>query len=181
MAVAIYVNHKIEVVEKAGQLKEEGEPLTPLVLRLASQLSAGVRIQDRFPNPLTTCVVTLASIARTDEAVNKFMIGAITFNNPRYGSNYPFDTSESVRHAAITHIRDMKNAKQALKQLLLVCQTDSETNRLEAIESLLSIYDENNDKAISKVLERMRFDKSESVRKAVEQAVDRLKKKQDEV
>jgi hypothetical protein len=159
----------VQVFEFGEETDGTGVPRPYLTLELVPGSSLAQKLDGR-PQPPTQAAAWLEPLAIAIHC-------AITFNNPRYESNYPSDTSERVRHAAITHIRDMKNAKQALKQLLLVSRTDSETNRLEAIESLLSIYDENNDKAISKVLEGMRFDKSESVRKAVEQAVDKLKKK----
>ncbi|HJT78376.1 MAG TPA: hypothetical protein VJ739_14325 [Gemmataceae bacterium] len=179
LAISIYVNFSVEAIGKAGQLKEDGEPLTPLVLEFAKQLATGTRgprdVGRGAGPPLPTCLVTLANIARQDEEANRLMIGLITFQNARYHAFWgPY---EPVHHAAIVAVRDMKNAKRALAPLLVAARTDSETNRLEAIRSLEAIYDENNDKAIRQVLESMRFDKSEAIRKAVEDFMQRLKEK----
>lgn len=174
LAVRICVNQSVEAVYKAGLLREEGEPLTPLILTLARQLSIGMRTgaDGRYVEspPLSICITSLTAIAAADAMVCKFVVTMINYNGN--ASN-----QEAVRHAALVGIRDMKNAKTALLALLAAAQTDTEGNRLEAIHSLQNIYDENNDRAILKVLTSMRFDKNAAVRRAVNQALDKLEKK----
>jgi hypothetical protein len=181
LAVSIYVNQDLAVVRSAGELKEDAEPLTPLVVALAQGLESGqLLLQPKPKDPLVTCVVTLSRIAPQDEAANQLLIRLVRFVNPRYDRFYgpgARSASERVRRAAIVNVRDMRHAKQALAQLLWAVQTDSETNRLEAIKSLLTIRDPDNEGVIAKTLAALRFDKSVAVRKAVEQAIEEMKAK----
>ncbi len=179
MAVKIYINLDAKTVEAAAKLKEEGEPLAPLILSLATQVSTGALAKQIPMGTLKTCLRTLSEIAPNDTQVNRMVIEAITFANSDFLRAYKGDANDlqPIRHEAVVLVRDLKNAKLALKPLLIAAQTYRSNTRLEAIKSLVAIYDENNDKAINKCLSDMRLDSDEKVRKAVDAANEAIKAK----
>lgn len=163
-AIAIAVNLDIGVVQAIASQGAAAEPLTPLVLSLANRRSEG----------LAVCITTLSKIAPDDDAANKFVIQAISYGGPSLPKS---NAHELVRLAAVTAIRGMSHGKLAIQPLMWVAKGDSATNRLAAIATLEAVHDETAAKAVVKFLESMRYDARPEVRKAVEAAVERIKKK----
>jgi hypothetical protein len=184
LAVAIRINRDLKAVETAGLLGEGGEPLVPLILPLAKQYAAGLEFNDKTLPGLEITIVSLAKIGSQDREVSTLVSQMIVFPGflpgktvpPRAKANFFNPEVVKVRRAAIISIRLMKRSKQSLRQLLSVVSTDAENNRVEAVQSLVHICDENNDDVITKALEGLRYDKSPQVRKAVDNALESLKK-----
>jgi hypothetical protein len=63
------------------------------------------------------------------------------------------------------------------RNLLLISVKDTAANRIAAIEILTEIADADNTATIRKDLNSMRFDGDQTVRAAVERALDKLKDK----
>jgi hypothetical protein len=166
LAVAIAVNSDFKAIETAGKLKEEGESLTPLILALAKRLSAKTILPtDNQAQALGVTIRALAGIAPDDTDVNKLIIATLT------------NTNDHVRGVAIDVVLDLKNKKQAVKSLILIAKTDNAPFRVKAIDKLVVLVEEDNEGAIAKAINAMRFDKSPEVRQAVEQAMEKLKPK----
>lgn len=172
-AVAIYVNLSIEAVEQAAVLGTVAEPLCPLIWTMASQISVS-EAKVGNGSRLVKCLVALAKTSPDDPSANAMIISGISLTQAN-----GIDPKEiaAVRSESTILIRVMKNKKQALKPLLNAAVKDTEAIRVRAIESLVKIYDVDNDKVIIKTLEGIRFDESIPVRNAVEVALETFKKK----
>jgi hypothetical protein len=161
LAVAIVINKDRTAIQTACQLKENGEPLTPLIMDLAKPLLGVTKGQ----SDLGLCIQSLAEIAPDDTAVNKLVLTCLISPNAHY------------RQVSLNVILKMKNKKQAVPQLLQIAKSDTEGLRIKAIQTLLELVDEDNQEKILKVIEGMRFDRSEAVRSAVDRAVEKLRPK----
>jgi len=182
LAVAIYINADIKAVQKATAMGADAEALCPLIYVFANQINGGIIKYDSIParaSPiatvhLRTCLEALCRVAPDDPKVNAMIISAISL---RQSPSVLAEDSAKIRNEAIILIRELKNKKQALKPLLFAAANDTDIVRSNAIVSLGAIYDADNDKIITKALEAMRFDKSESIRKVVDRTLDSNKKK----
>src|SRR5262249_8987375 len=115
------------------------------------------------------CMEALWAIADRDPAVNQLVIGSLSFVG---------QGGFLIRASAMKYARKSASVKQALKALLALATNDrSAQNRITAIEILTDIADAESTPTIRKTLEKMRFDADQSVRAAVEKALDQLKDK----
>lgn len=177
LAFSIYINVKAEAVEKAGNLG--AKPLTPLVLELARHLRDGKigprDIDDPTRPPLPECLVALSRMAPQEEEPNRLAGDLMVFESPRYEALWGPGSAAPVRAAAIAALRGMKDARTALRRLLLLAQADrNEAVQLEVLQSLGVLYDEKNDREVRKAVESLRLARSEAVRKAADELSQRL-------
>jgi HEAT repeat protein len=145
-------------LRKAAQLGKDGQPLSPIVLRA---LQYAVRSDSFSASAAALSVHALAAIDPDDDEVNHAVLALL--RNP----------NAAVKYAAAKDLCTFKNARSGMSALLLMARTgNDDTLRAVAIEDLVTISDDDNRAGIKKQLERMKYDKSPAVRKAVEQALD---------
>lgn len=173
LAVAIYINLSMEAVKQAGLLGPVAEPLCPLIWTMASQICASEKHLGNGDR-LLTCLVALAKTSPNDPGANAMIISGISLAQ---ASGIEQNKLALIRSHSTVLIREMKNKKQALRPLLNAAVKDQDAIRVQAIQSLVLIYDVDNDKLITKTLEGMRFDESVPVRNAVDTALQTFKKK----
>jgi hypothetical protein len=82
----------------------------------------------------------LATIAPEDEAANKVILSGLSSQHPK------------VVETAARVLRNLKYGRLGIKQLTLLAQSKTSQARLEAIQSLVALADDANEKTISKLL-----------------------------
>jgi HEAT repeat protein len=162
------------VLRELQNLKEDAEPLTPLVVHSA-KLSAmgGSRPPSRRGGSLIDPrvrlgdeIVTLSFIAKNDPAVCKLIASALD------------NQDASVRYAAVQSLTRMKHGRQYVPRMLRLLKTESPHGLIAVIEALVALADMSNEEAIVEAISNHRYHEMESVRKAVEVALNKLESKQ---
>jgi len=202
LATAIFINRDVSAILQARAQGVGAEPLTPLILKMASgALNSITALSPNLTAPPTDrdnptaqqmvsadrlyrdCISTLSEICKSDSTANKLIIGCLTYQIQVSRSanastrNEWNSSSAGTRQLAIQSIRKMANVKQALKPLLYIASADSSGNRIAAIEVLTEIADTDNKAAIKKTFEAHRFDNDASIRQAIDAALSKLEGK----
>jgi HEAT repeat protein len=177
LALAIYINKDFQEVAAAAKLGKGGEPLTPLVLKLATETALVASFAEipgePFGSPrnlarrnLSTCVQTLVLIAPEDPGVNTAIINMLA--NP----------SAQLRYAAVQNISPLKNQKLALAGILKLASNLREESRIRegSVLSVPSLVDENTAPGAIKALEALQFDTDPKIRDAVDSALKQMAK-----
>jgi hypothetical protein len=151
-----------ELLAKIQKLEEDGEPLSRLVVHCA-QRSAAVNDVGILSQELTT----LSHIAKNDRTACRAIISAL--GNP----------SELVRRSAIQALSRMKHSGLALSRLLTLLQTETPENRLAVIHTLVTAADKTTEETVAKAIAGQRLHKEEKVRRAVDEALNKLQYKKD--
>lgn len=153
-----------EIFDKIGTMEDEAQPLSPLVAHSAF-LSAAKG--DRGTDALSQEVGVLSRIAKNDLAACKIVASAL--NN----------SSGEVRRSAIESLRGMKHGGLAVSKLITLLKTEMTTNRIVVIKTLTIIADKKTEEIIAAAIGAQRYHKEESIRKAVEEALNKLENKKD--
>jgi hypothetical protein len=149
-----------DLLVRIQQLKDDGEPLTPLVATWAGRSSlAGKVIQ------LQQELTTLSFIATKDRESYKLIFSALS------------NRDEGVRRSALQALPRMKHGRQAVPAIIALLQTDTTANRLAAIRALPALADESNEERITAAIARLRYHSDQEIRKAVEIALNQIQVK----
>jgi HEAT repeat protein len=160
-----YVSEKSEsirgdLLRKIEALKEDGEPLTPLV-----EKSAKMSAQAPHVGLLAQEITTLGAIAKNDLSTAKLIISAL--NN----------TDRSVRHSSLQVLGGMKHGRLATSKIMKLIKTDYPDNRIAGIRALADLVDPSNEEIVTDAIAGQRYHEEESVRKAVEEALNKIQNK----
>jgi HEAT repeat protein len=150
-----------QLLEKIRQLGDDAEPLTPLVVRSA-------RLSAAAGDPaLADTLTTLSYIASNDHRVYKLIVLALS--NP----------GEDVRYSALEALVRMKHARLAVRQIIRRLRTDTPRNRVAAIKALTVLSDPSTEEMVAGAIAGQRYHEDESVRHAVEVALNKLQNNHD--
>lgn len=168
IAMKIYINADFDAITKLLGQGAKAEPLTPIVLAYSIQMAEKNKLNKRneFGEHVVRCIQVLAAIAPSDEQANKYIISGLSSIYPR------------IRMAAAAACGTITYGKTALPQVADIAKRGTGEERLAAIDTLVLIADETTKKDIEKVLNAMRFDKEETIRKAVQSGLDKLNMKE---
>jgi HEAT repeat protein len=147
-------------IERIGELKDEGEPLTPLVYRATVQCVASNNVF-----ALQKCITTLSRIARNDQDVCKIIMTGLSHSNA------------DVRLTAVRVLPSMKHGKQAVPKLLALLRPDAGGGPGVVIVALAELSDPSNEETITKAISAQRYHQDPYVRKAVESSLNKIKAK----
>jgi hypothetical protein len=181
MALAIEINQDEKTIDSARDMKQEAEPLTPLLLKLAVQnATLGSQVEPIVSSDLTReagvairlarqkmirCINALSQMAPDDSGVNKAIIQMLS--NP----------IEELRTTALDNIDPLKNKKLALSKVVFIANDHKNgvSLRAKAVTKVPDLIDNNTSTNAKKALEKLRFDAQPEVRAAVEDALKRIK------
>jgi hypothetical protein len=147
---------------KIQKLEDEGEPLAFLVAHGAIRSAAA-----NVNNLLAPELATLSYIARNDLPSCNLIASAL--------ANRDFQ----VRADAMRGLARMKHGKLAVPKILALLKTDIPANRVIAIETLTALADPSTEEMIAETIAAQRYHAEETVRKAVEAALNKLQSKKD--
>jgi HEAT repeat protein len=145
---------------KIQQLEEDGEPLSPLVAQRAI-LGATAKNPPYLGQELTV----LSHIAKNDRAAFALISSALGHD------------SAQVRQSAIQALPRMKHGALAVPALLRLLQADTTDNRIAAIQVLVALADKKTEETIAEAISAQRYHKEEKVRRAVDEALNKLENK----
>src|SRR5437588_5909336 len=160
-----------ELLTNIQDLKEDGEPLAPLVANSAkitashAVIDTNGRTLPRDENALSQEITTLSYIAKNDMASYKLIASALD------------NGSEHVRLSAVQSVARMKHGPLAIKKLITLIKTDTTKNRIAAIHTLSVIADKSTEEMVTAAIAGQRYHAEESIRKAVEEALNKLENK----
>jgi HEAT repeat protein len=149
-----------QLLTKLQKLEEDGEPLAPLVAHIAIGIAAE-RSPYRLPNALTT----LSHIAKRDLGACQLVASGLD------------NRDASVRLAALQGMTRMKHGRLAIPKMILLLKTDTAQNRIAVIQGLAALADETTEEIVTAAITSQRYHKDESVRRAVEIALNKLQNK----
>lgn len=149
--------HLLREIQK---LKEDGEPLTPLIT-----YDARLNIAAKDIARLQVDIATLSSIARNDLSAYKLIAPAL--DNP----------NSDLRHSALEAVAQMKHGRQSRAKILALLKSDIPGNRIAAIAALVALVDESTEEQFSEAIRGQRYHQDAEVRKAVEVALNKLEYK----
>lgn len=150
-----------KLLEKLQKLKEDGEPLAPLVAHVVKYAaSSGVHTL------LLTSLATLSRIGRKDLFSYRVIATALNNRDP------------SIRAIALRGLAGMKHGKLAVPKILALLRMETPPNRIAAIETLAVLADESTEEIIADAIASQRYHNEESVRRAVDAALNKLENKQ---
>jgi HEAT repeat protein len=152
----------VRLLEKIQKQEEDGEPLAPLVIfviKIASSNGA-----DALRN---TSLTTLTHIGRKDLASYLVIAKALTDRDP------------AIRSIALRGLPRMKHGKLAVPKLLALLRVDLPALRIATIETLTDLADESTEEIIYEAIRAQRYHNDESVRTAVDTALNKLENKHD--
>ena len=72
----------------------------------------------------------------------------------------------------------MKHGKLAVPKILALLRTETPLNRIAAMETLAALADESTEEIVAEAIAAQRYHKEESVRRAVDAALNKLENKQ---
>jgi hypothetical protein len=148
-----------KLLSEIQSLKNEGEPLTPLIVQSA--------IRDAGSNTRQLCVEigTLSRIARNDLSVCKLIGSAL-------------DNSDgNVRAASLQALPRMKHGRQYVRKMLKLLGSDP-GNTLALIDVLTELAETSNAETIATAISKLRYHQDEGIRRAVETALNKLHNKE---
>jgi HEAT repeat protein len=150
-----------ELLGRIQNLEDDGEPLAPLVAYGAFASAAA----DNENHLLAPELAALSHIARNDLPSCRLIASALA--NPE----------ESVRATALRSLARMKHGKLAVRTIIALLKTDTPANRIAAIETLTALADESTEEVIAHAIAALRYHEDESIRRAVDAALNKLQSK----
>jgi HEAT repeat protein len=149
------------LLAKIQKLQEDGEPLAPLVIHVVKfAVSSGTH------SLLTTSLTTLSRIGRKD--LSSYRVVATALNN----------RDPSIRVIALRGLARMKHGKLAVPKILALLRMETPLNRIAAMEALAALADESTEEIVAEAIAAQRYHNEESVRRAVDAALNKLENKQ---
>jgi hypothetical protein len=151
-----------DLLGKIQKLEDDGEPLAPLVaygviLSATTNNEAGLLIPQ---------LDALSHIARNDMVAYKLIASALA------------NEDAEIRAAGLRAMSRMKHGKLALRDILKLLKTDTPANQVAAIQALTTLADESTQEIIAAAIAAQRYHDEESVRKAVDTALNKLRSKE---
>jgi len=164
-AAASDLNKRLEVLKKVRELKEDGWPLSPLVATDARGLALIARERTPQERLLVADLECLGAIARKDLAAARIITSELASQSP------------VVRRAALVALRDMKHGRLAVRHIIPMLRVEGDANRAAAVETLAALADESNEEIVAAAIAGQRYHDSETVRRAVELALNKIRGK----
>jgi HEAT repeat protein len=151
-----------ELLAKIQKLEEDGEPLSRLIVHSAKRSAARNDV-----GTLGQELTALSHIAKNDRTACRAIILALGHS------------SELVRRSAIEALARMKHSGLALSSLLTLLRTETPENRVAVIRTLVAAADKTTEEMVAKAIAGQRLHKEEKVRRAVDEALNKLQYKKD--
>jgi len=149
-----------ELLRKIEALKEDGEPLTPLV-----EKSAKTSAQAPQVGLLAQEITTLSAIAKNDPSIARLIRSALD------------NADSSVRYSALQALGGMKHGRLAISKIIKLIKNDNAENRIAGIRVLANLVDESTEEIVTDAITDQRYHEVEGVRKAVEEALNKIQNK----
>jgi hypothetical protein len=169
IALGIAIDKNINQVGAAKELREKGEPLTPLILHFANSLTPVAGSGNSFQaqeaqGKFCVCMEAAVAVGPKDPAVNKAVVAMLGNAVPR------------VRQCAVNQVEFLHNRKLALSAVLQLASNFREQpgTRVKAVQVVPLLVDENSKEKARKAIEALRFDEHAAVRDAVDTALKKL-------
>jgi HEAT repeat protein len=166
IAIALFADpNTVDVLQRAGRLQGDGEPLTPIILKLAWGLydKPAATVPDLLA--LRAAVEALTEITLEDEGVARLVKRLLGHE------------ASAIREVAVRRLGRLRHARIAWPELVGMARKEPLENiRIEAIHVLGKVADEKTAPQIEKTLSNVRLsDPSAAVREAAQQALERVR------
>jgi HEAT repeat protein len=167
MAAKILVNfNDVNMEDVTKQGAEVAEPLLPLLIRQYETLVGTAKPSDRDLSKAQTVLDCLYLCTPEDAESNKVILKALKSPHVK------------LQHTGVIAARTMKDGKKGVPDVLRIAKTcPNEGIRLEAIRTAGMLADATNKATVAKSLGELRLDKSEAVRRAVDDALEKVNAK----
>ena len=167
LAVKLILNFDkvdFEVIQKQGA--SVVEPLVPLLINRFDFLLNQPRPSDAILSKSQLILNCLYTNAPNDDDVNKLILRVLK------------SPLKHLQHTGVIGARLIKDGRKGMDDIIRIAKIcPDEGIRLEAIKSVIELTDDDNRKTVTKSLSEIRFDNSETIRKAVDNALDKIKSK----